>query len=66
MKCLICGEEMIRTAKNVEAIWKGLGAIFYDMDVWVCPFCTKEDYENDDLEYMYSILEDAENYEDNM
>ena len=64
MKCYVCGGEMRRTKKDVEANWKGRQVVFRGMEPWVCQSCGEEVYEPDDVRLMQSLIRGTMSLED--
>ncbi|MEW6107190.1 MAG: helix-turn-helix domain-containing protein [Bacillota bacterium] len=64
MKCYVCGGEMDRTKKDIEANWKGRQVIFRGMEPWVCQSCGEEVYEPDDVRLMQTLMRGTMSVED--
>ena len=64
MKCYVCGGEMKRKKKDVEANWKGRQVVFRGMKPWVCQSCGEEVYEPDDVRLMQSLIRGTMSLED--
>ena len=56
MQCYICGAEMKRVKKDVDATWKGRTITFRGMDVWSCEACGEEAYQPDDVMLMQELI----------
>lgn len=56
MQCYICGGEMKKIKKDVDATWKGRTITFRGMDAWVCNSCGEEAYEPDDVRLMQGLI----------
>ncbi len=56
MECYICGAEMKRVKKDVDAIWQGREIAFRGMNVWLCEACGEEAYEPDDVRLMQGLI----------
>ncbi|MBE3573478.1 MAG: helix-turn-helix domain-containing protein [Moorella humiferrea] len=57
MQCYICGGEMKKIKKDVEATWKGRTIIFRGMDAWVCEACGEQAYEPEDVRLMQGLIQ---------
>lgn len=57
MDCYICGGEMQKIKKDVEATWKGRTIVFRGMDAWVCEACGEQAYEPDDVRLMQGLIQ---------
>lgn len=64
MKCYVCGGQMKRTKKDVEANWKGRQVVFRGMEPWVCQSCGEEAYEPDDVRLMQTLMSATMSIED--
>ncbi|AFV10502.1 excisionase-like protein [Thermacetogenium phaeum DSM 12270] len=56
MECYICGGEMKKNKKDVDATWKGRTITFRGMNAWVCSSCGEEAYEPDDVRLMQGLI----------
>lgn len=56
MQCYICGGEMKKIKKDVDATWKGRTITFRGMNAWVCSSCGEEAYEPDDVRLMQGLI----------
>lgn len=56
MECYICGGEMKKIKKDVDATWKGRTITFRGMNAWVCGSCGEEAYEPDDVRLMQGLI----------
>jgi excisionase family DNA binding protein/YgiT-type zinc finger domain-containing protein len=56
MQCYICGAEMERIKKDVDATWMGRNITFRGLDVWYCAACEEEAYEPDDVRLMQGLI----------
>jgi len=56
MQCYICGAEMERVKKDVDATWMGRNITFRGLDVWYCAACGEEAYEPDDVRLMQGLI----------
>lgn len=64
MKCYVCGGEMKRIKKDIEANWKGRQVVFRGMEPWVCQSCGEEVYEPDDVRLMQTLMRGTMSVED--
>ncbi|KKM11128.1 hypothetical protein SY88_10170 [Clostridiales bacterium PH28_bin88] len=53
----MCGGEMQKIKKDVEATWKGRTIVFRGMDAWVCEACGEQAYEPEDVRLMQGLIQ---------
>ncbi|MEA4882946.1 MAG: helix-turn-helix domain-containing protein [Clostridia bacterium] len=60
MKCYVCGGEMRKAQRDIEANWKGRQLVFGGLEAWVCGSCGEQAYEPDDVRLMQNIMRGLE------
>lgn len=60
MKCYVCGGEMRKAQRDIDANWKGRQLVFRGLEAWVCDSCGEQAYEPDDVRLMQNVMRGLE------
>ena len=60
MKCYVCGGEMRKAKRDIEANWKGRQLVFRGLEAWVCGNCGEQAYDPEDVGLMQNVMRGLE------
>ena len=60
MKCYVCGGEMRKAKRDIEANWKGRQLVFRGLEAWVCGNCGEQAYDPEDVRLMQNVMRGLE------